>query len=397
MRVSTAQIYQQGLEAIQRQQEKISILQEQISTGQRLKNPSDDPSAASRILELEQIMALDDQYQTNIGVAINRLTFEEAALDQVGNLMFRIKEITIQGSNGSLADEGLRALSAEVEERFQELLSLANSQDESGDYLFAGYNSSSQPFTAVQNGDTTSVSYSGDQGQRSLQISESRQITVDNPGSEVFLQLPEPTTMNQTALTANTGTGLMSAANMFDASAFVPGNYEIRFTAANTYDVYDVTNAVNVVTGAAYVSGNNIDFNGIRTSITGVPATDDVFSVSSAQNIFETIETLRQTLSGSLSSSQRSANIDRVLSDLDISFGRILDVRTSIGGRMNAIDSQQDSNEANIISTQKTLSTLRDTDLAEAISQLTLEQTTLEAAQATFVNITRSSLFDFLS
>ncbi|MCP4188350.1 MAG: flagellar hook-associated protein 3 [Gammaproteobacteria bacterium] len=396
MRVSTLRIYQQGLEAIQQQQQKISILQNQISTGQRLNNPSDDPSAASRILELEQIMALDHQYQDNIGVAINRLTFEETALDQVGTLIFRIKELTIQGSNGSLNDDGLRALSAEVEERFQELLSLANSQDENGDFLFAGYNSSSQPFIAVQSGNTTSVTYNGDQGQRSLQISESRQITVDNPGSEVFLQLPEPTNLNQTTLTANTGNGLMSAASMFDAATFVPGNYEIRFTAANTYDVYDVTNAVNVVTGAAYVSSANIDFNGIRTSITGVPATGDVFSISSPQNIFETIETLRQTISGSLNSSQRSANINRVLSDLDISFGRILDVRTSIGGRLNAIDSQQDSNEANIIATQKTLSTLRDTDIVEAISQLTLEQTTLEAAQATFASITRSSLFDFL-
>ncbi len=396
MRVSTQQIYQQGLASIQQQQEKISILQKQISTGQRLSNPSDDPSAASRILELEQIMALDDQYQANIGTAINRLTFEETALDQVGTLTFRIKELAIQSSNGSLSGEDLKALSAEVEERFQELLSLANSQDENGDYLFAGYNSSSQPFAAVQSGNTTSVTYSGDQGQRSLQISASRQITVDNPGSEVFMLLAEPTNLNQSVLASNTGTGLMAAANMFDASAFEPGNYEIRFTAANTYDVYDVTNASTVVSGAAYVSGNNIDFNGIRTSITGTPANGDTFSISSPQNIFDTIETLRQTLTGSLNSDQRAVNIDRVLSDLDSSFGRILDVRTSIGGRLNAIDSQQDANEANIISTQKTLSTLRDTDLAEAISQLTLEQTTLEAAQATFANITRSTLFDFL-
>ncbi len=397
MRVSTQQIFQQGLASIHQQQEKISILQKQISTGQRLNNPSDDPSAASRILELEQIMALDDQYQTNIGTAINRLTFEETALDQVGTLIVRVKELSIQSNNASLGSDGLRAVSAEVEERFQELLSLANSKDESGDYLFAGYNSGSKPFSAVLNGSTTSVTYNGDQGQRSLQISASRQITVDNSGSEVFMQLAEPTNLNQTALVSNAGTGQIAAANMFDASAFEPGNYEIRFTAADTYNIYDVTNATNITTGASYVSGDNIDFNGIRTSITGAPASGDVFSISSPQNIFETIETLRQTLTGSLNSAQRAVNIDRVLSDLDTSFERILDVRTSIGGRLNAIDSQQDANEANIISTQKTLSTLRDTDLAEAISQLTLEQTTLEAAQATFASITRSSLFDYLS
>ncbi|MCP3686953.1 MAG: flagellar hook-associated protein 3 [Gammaproteobacteria bacterium] len=397
MRVSTQQIYQQGLASIHQQQEKISILQKQISTGQRLNNPSDDPAAASRILQLEQIMALDEQYQRNISTAINRLTFEETALDQVGILTIRIRELAIQSNSGTNSDESLRTLSAEVEERFQELLSLANSQDENGDYLFAGYNSSSQPFTATQSGNTTSVTYNGDQGQRSLQISESRQITVDNPGSEIFMQLADPTSLNQTALASNTGTGLMGVTSMDDASTFAPGDYEIRFTAANTFTIYDVTNATNVTTGVTYASGGDIDFKGISTSITGAPANGDVFSISSPQNIFDTIETLRQTLTGSLSSAQRAANIDRVLSDLDTSFGRILDVRTSIGGRLNAIDSQYDSNEANIISAQKSLSTLRDTDLAEAISQLALEQTTLEAAQATFASITRSTLFDFLS
>ena len=397
MRISTVQIFQQGLEAMHKQQGKLSILQNQISTGQRLNKPSDNPSAASRILELEETISLDKQYQINMGAATNRLNFEETSLDQVGNLIFRIQELAIQGSNGSLDPSDLDALSAEVDERFQELLSLANARDENGDFLFAGYRNDVQPFSTVQVGNSLSVVYNGDQGQRSLQISESRQITVDNPGSEVFLQLPNPTSLNQTVLASNTGTGLMSLANVFDPATFVPGNYEIRFTAPGTYDVYDVTNAVNVVTGAAYTSAANIDFNGIRTSISGTPATGDVFSVSSPQNIFETVQNLKVSLTGSLSSSQRAANMDRVLADLDSTLEHILVVRTSIGGRLNAIDSQHDSNEANIVATQRSLSSLRDTDLAEAISQLTLEQTTLEAAQAAFARISRSSLFNFLN
>ena len=63
---------------------------------------------------------------------------------------------------------------------------------------------------------------------------------------------------------------------------------------------------------------------------------------------------------------------------------------------MNALDSQRQDNEAQVLVTRSTLSTLRDTDLAQAISQLTLEQTTLDAAQAVFARITSSSLFNFL-
>jgi len=82
--------------------------------------------------------------------------------------------------------------------------------------------------------------------------------------------------------------------------------------------------------------------------------------------------------------------------DIDTGFNKLLEARTSIGGRLNSLQNQSEDNEAIIIATQKTLGVIRDTDLAEAISQLTLEQTTLEAAQAVFAKITSSSLFNFL-
>jgi flagellar hook-associated protein 3 FlgL len=71
-------------------------------------------------------------------------------------------------------------------------------------------------------------------------------------------------------------------------------------------------------------------------------------------------------------------------------------VRASIGGRLNTLQSQLESNESNVIVTQAALATLRDTDIAEAISQLTLEQATLDAALAVFSKITSSSLFNYL-
>ena len=61
MRISTRQIYTQGVEAFQQQQQKLAKLQQQISTGVRLTRPSDDPAAASKILELEQTVSLNLQ------------------------------------------------------------------------------------------------------------------------------------------------------------------------------------------------------------------------------------------------------------------------------------------------------------------------------------------------
>ena len=398
MRISTSQIYTQGVEAFGQQQVKLAKLQQQISTGIKLNKPSDDPAASSRLLELDQMISLQQQYQVNISTADTRLKFEENTLAGLGNVSHRLKELAIQANNGALDATSLRAIAAEVNQIMEEMLSLGNARDANGDFLFAGYQNDSQPFTATLTGSISHVVYNGDEGQRLLQISETRQIAVDNPGSEVFLRLPSVTALNEVTSTANTGTGVLAPASVFDATVYLPGNYEIRFTAPGIYDVFDVTNALNIVTGATYTDSADINFQGIRTSITGAPAAGDVFTISQGQykDIFESVQGLADTLSGGTSPTQRAAYISDFLTDLDTFLDRSLELRTSVGGRMNALDSQKESNSANIFVTQSAISTLRDTDLAEAISQLTLEQTTLDAAQAVFARITSSSLFNFL-
>jgi flagellar hook-associated protein 3 FlgL len=398
MRISTAQIYLQGIEAFGQQQAKLAKLQQQISTGTRLTKPSDDPAASSRVLELDQTISLQKKYQVNISIADNRLSLEETTLTTVENITFRLRELSIQANSSALDITGRQAIGVEVEQRLQELISLGNTKDANGDYLFAGFQNGAAPFIPTTIGTIQHVVYNGDQGQRLLQISESRQISVDNPGSEVFLQIPSTTALNELAAPANTGTGVMSPAHVFDASTYVASNVQITFTTPTTYDVVDSATPANNVVGATFTSNSNIDVGGVRLAISGAPAAGDVFSVSQGQfkDIFESVQTLGETLKSSVSSAQLSANFASFQTDLDGFFTRILEVRTSIGGRLNALDGQKEANEANIMTTQTTLSTLRDTDLAAAISQLTLEQTTLDAAQAVFSRITSSSLFNFL-
>lgn len=398
MRISTAQLYRQGVESFGVQQSKLAKLQQQISTGVKINRPSDDPAASSRLLELQEAVSIQEQYQVNISTADTRLKIQEDTLGALGRISHRLKELAIQGNNSTLEITASRAIGVEVEELLEEMIALGNVRDANGDFLYAGFQNESQPFSQIITGSISHVVYNGDDGQRSLQVSETRQMVVDNPGSDVFLRLSSATALNELASTTNTGTGVMAPASVFDASVYVPGNYEIRFTAPGTYDVFDVTNGVNIVTGATYTDSADIDFQGIRTSITGTPAAGDVFTVSQGQfkDIFESIQGFADTMNGNAPPVQRDANIGEFLNDLDTFFNRTLELRTSVGGRMTNLESQKLSNDADIFIKKSTISELRDTDLAEAISQLTLEKTTLDAAQAVFSRITSSSLFNFL-
>jgi flagellar hook-associated protein 3 FlgL len=80
---------------------------------------------------------------------------------------------------------------------------------------------------------------------------------------------------------------------------------------------------------------------------------------------------------------------------IDQAIGKVLDVRTQVGSRLSAIDSQGDSNGAFALTVQSTLGELEDLDYAEALSRLSLQMTTLEAAQQTFIRTQQLSLFNF--
>jgi len=412
MRISSLQVFNQGVEAFNRQQTKIAILQEQISTGNRLTKPSDDPAASARVLELEQTVSVNKQYNINITLAENRLRLEDTTLKALENTYFRMKELAIQAGNGINSSGALNSIKAEIKERFSELLSISNTRDNSGNYLFAGTSNAGLPFTKAITGSTEHVVYNGDQNFRSYQISETRQIKGDDNGKDLFLAVPSKYGVNESAAAGNNGA--MSPAMVVDSEAFNPivadpasfvalGPFTITFDAAGT--TYSVTDSAanpaldaqgNPVTNIPYVDSAPIEFAGIRTSVTGSP-TGDVYTVSQGQyrSIFETVEAFIDTL-GDNDTTERSADLGSVMNDLDQFFENVLDVRTSVGGRMNGLTSQRDDNEAYIVSIQTTLASIRDTDLASAISQLTIEQTTLDAAQAVFSRITGSSLFDYL-
>ncbi len=398
MRISTRQIYTQGVEAFQQQQQKLAKLQQQISTGVRLNKPSDDPAAASRVLELEQDVSVNLQYQANINLAEQRLGQQDSVMKTYGDLLNRVRELAVQGNNGPLDQASRNAIAAELDQRLSELYSLANTTDANGDYLYAGFQNDNLPFTRATTGSIDHVSFNGDAGTRSIQISKVRQMEIDVPGREIFMQIPSVTALREIPAVANAGSGIIAPASVVDSSTYVPGDYEIRFTAPGVYDVFDVAGGVNIVTGATYTDSLDITFQGVKTSITGAPGAGDVFTVSVGQfqDVFSIVSNLAETLRSAPSDAVRAANIADSLGDLDAALEVSLNNRTIIGGKLNAIESQREENEAQVLVAKSTLSSLRDTDLAEAISQLTLEQTTLEAAQAVFARITSSSLFNFL-
>ena len=403
MRVSSAYFTQRGLNSILEQQHRLADIQEQVSSGKRLLRPSDDPTGAAQILRLEQALSVTDQYQRNAENALNRLTLEEATLDSVQESLIRIREIAIQGTNSTIGNVDRAALAQEVRERLNEIVSLANTKDANQEFLFSGYKVTTKPFTEAADG---TFIYSGDQGQRALQISSGRQIMDSDSGNDVFVNVKNGNgTFQTTANAANTGTGVFDVGQVVDTTAYVSDTYTITIGGAPgnlTYDVTGATSGVVIPAGTAYSDGGTIQFNGLQTGITGTPAVGDTFTISpsSTQDIFTSVKNLVTALETSTSSPAGQSDIlnliNPALSEIDLAFDNVTRVRTNVGARLKTIDDQINVNEAFKIEMATTLSKVRDLDIAEAAVELQSRLISLEAAQTTYTRIQNLSLFDHI-
>lgn len=188
MRISTAQLHLQGVAAMLDNQAKLARTQLELSSGRRLLAPADDPSGAVRLGELAEFDGRLAQYERNAGFARARLEREETVLTQAIEGVQRVRELAVQGLNDPSGMEGRQKIAVEVRTRLAELLSLANSRDPNGDYLFAGfYRGSAEPF--VDSGSGTFV-YAGDEGRRMVPIGPEREVADGDPGTEVFMRIP---------------------------------------------------------------------------------------------------------------------------------------------------------------------------------------------------------------
>ena len=159
----------------------------QVSTGKRVNTPSDDPVASARIAELDASLSRLDQYQSNGTIARNQLGLEEQSLGSVIDNLQRVRELALQANSATLSDGDRGVIANELRERRDALLALANTTDVNGRYIFRRLQRRQQAFSVDASG---AISYNGDQGQRTLQVSDTRFIAVNDSGTQIFQRIP---------------------------------------------------------------------------------------------------------------------------------------------------------------------------------------------------------------
>lgn len=260
---------------------------------------------------------------------------------------------------------------------------------------------------------------------------------MTHSGADVFQRIRDGNgTFVTAAADTNVGTGIVTAGVVRDNAAWNsvgnPKNFEIRFhvdsstvPAQTTYDIVDTVNDLSLLTGLSSAPGpytrtyqpgaainlatesppdtNPIAFDyGIEFAISGDPADGDAFTVTPSTNkdIFATLHELITTLETSGPGATANTRLTNALNTAQTSLDNALDVsltvQAAVGSYSKEIDTGRNSAADLGVQFAQTLSRLQDLDYASAITDLTYQQVSLEAAQKSFLRIQELSLFSLL-
>jgi flagellar hook-associated protein 3 FlgL len=311
MRISTSLFYKRATDAMLNQQAEVSKTELQLSSGKRILKPSDDPMGVSRIMQFNRSIETVKQYQENVDFATSRLELEEGSLEGMVNILQRGSELAVQGNNDSMSATDRVAIAAEMHHLLDGMLGLANSQDANGEYLFSGYQRDTKPFSRPALNDFI---YSGDQGQRQLQVSSTRKVADGDSGYDLFVDVE---------------TGPFATGSGVAATSFLPindGELTINGISVGaipaavdaTERAYQIAAAINEIKGVTHVfvdvelpdrvvlssSYGDITINALSTADTGlatsvIPATTRSASVTGpAATTFAAINAGDLTING---------------------------------------------------------------------------------------------------
>ncbi|MGL6243663.1 flagellar hook-associated protein 3 [Pseudomonas sp.] len=278
MRISTAQFYESSAANYQKNFANVVKSSEEASSLVRVNTAADDPVGASRLLQLGQQASMLDQYKANTNTLKATLGQTESVMTSITNVLQRAQELAVGAGNAGYTDADRQANAAELGQIEEQLLSLMNSQDENGKYIFAGSKGDTVPFT--RNADGT-YSYNGDQVTLDLAIGDTMSMATNSTGWAVFQQAIN-TSRSQVTMTAPAvddgrvvlSNGQVSSGVTYNSKFRAGEPYTIDFVSGTQLKITDsggndVTAEASQggVFNPATKAGQNVSFRGVELNL----------------------------------------------------------------------------------------------------------------------------------
>jgi len=186
MRVSTQALYRGIEQRLLTLADQLNRSQEKMATGRNMNRPSDNPVGLVSALGLRNSLSRLEQYQRNMDMGKIWLDLSSTAIEQAGKVAQQAQAIALNLQDGTQSAEMRSTLANAVGLLLDQAVSLGNTQL-AGKYIFAGYNTNTQPFTKAQIGGSDVVQYNGDSHDFQIQVGPQESLEVGKNGQGLFI------------------------------------------------------------------------------------------------------------------------------------------------------------------------------------------------------------------
>lgn len=394
-RIASFHSYQSVQNDLRRQENKIFHNQAQLASGKKLLSSSDDPLATHYIQSIGQQSEQLRQYMDAIILVRNRLEHHEVLVANSEDYADKAKRTVMEMINGSHSPEDRMAKTRELQEISNNLLTLANSQDESGNYVFAGTKPKNQPFFRDNLGN---VKYAGDDYQRKMKVSNQLEMPTNDPGNQLYMKIDNPFGDYSPSYQLQDASELLleRATNLdFDDTS----SYRITFVDMGTGDFgYQLEKDGSVVKADVFDPAVGISNESLSIDIKGQITAGDVINLEPKKtiSIFDSFRDANNLSRSSVSDASSTAELQRITKEFNAAFIHLGKARTDVGARMNTLDIQEDLHEDFKLTLAKSQSAFEDLDYSQAVIEFNENSLALEASQKAFGKTKDLTLFNYI-
>lgn len=411
-RISSNTIPENGLFHTINREYQMNKVENQLSTGKKYRIPRENPVEVTQAMTLHSKLTKINQYLRNIQDAEGELSLVENKISDTINLLQRIRELAVQGSNGIYSKEDRRAMAMEIDQLMKNIILNANSKYKDT-FLFSGFQKFTQPFEVVEGAVRgideamiIQVRYLGDNGRQLREVDTGEYVSVTASGSEIFwadqFQIYSPVNTANFRLTTDTSIEI--------------DKYRIDFNAGdNIYAIVEKINrapvavraSIDMITGGLILKStvpHKIELADIEGGTLlqdlgilerGRPIGPDNYNRDAtifSGSLFDVIIGLRDAFL-----TNNSEDIGgRFLGAIDYSLNNLLHHTANVGALSQRLTALTDRHTMDKESYVSTLATLEDVDITESITQLRMLDFAHRVALAGIARTSQITLMDFL-
>jgi len=417
-RIGSANAFNGVVQSLENQQSSLANIQAQLTSGLKINTPSDDPVGAAnaeRALTRINRIAADQRALTAQQTAI---TTAESTLGDVTKALQSFRQLVVNAGDGAQTPSDRQTIANQLQGLRDQIFADANAKDSNGRPLFAALGSALSPFVGPQ---TSAPDYTF-QGLPGQTASTTATIPYALDGNAAFMNEPSrdgvynvavTNTVNGNIPTSRTlTTGNVSVTN----SAAVNGSaYTLAVTGVDSTTVpgtttvtYDVTenpslgNSATGLTASFPTSSTGGSFTvsampGLSLTITGTPAVSDTITVTPSPSLFSVLDNAISAIGTAPNNNAATQAVSQALNNIDIGAAKVSAIRGQAGELMSRADSITASNSAQTIQQQSNQSSAQDVNMVQAVSNFQNQQTSYQAALASYAQMQKLSLFNYIS